>query len=926
MFSLRTLFSGLLIAAVVASAGCDVTQRYTEQQHMQRASEFQAQGKLESAIIELKNAVQKNPKNAEARQRLGEIYIAQGLGEAAEGELKRAQDLGIDYELLKVPMGQALLLQGEYARILREVRTAPTSPPENVPKILEIQGRAQLGANHFEEGCQLFAQAQDDDPKYIPSYWGLTRCAVARGKVEEAHKELDKAIELDGKNSGTWSLLGDLERATKRVPEAETAYANALKYDSKNVDALLGRALVRIESNQLEEANRDIDAAQVVARNSPLANQLRGVVQFRQAKFDAAQASFQTVLKAQPNYLPAVLWLGLTNYVQKNYEQAAVQFAQYARNVPSIRVQALLGLTQAKLGRGAAASKTLDVLRGVEVTDPQSLAALAQANLYLGDTDLAAAYLTKAIEQKPDAAALRVDLAAILSEKGARAQANELLESAIRLDPGITNADVLLVQNLIRDNQFEKALQVVASLEKTQPSNPDTYNLKGAIYVAKNDLANARSAFEQALVLDPLSVTTAVNLARLDLRDNKPEVARQRFEAVLAKNQNNVQAMMALAAFAAATGQESEFINWMQKAAQAAPSDPRPRVFLAKYYLQKNDIQKALAIAREAQAASPNNADALEVLGTAQLVAGEKENAGVTYGKLVTVVPKNPVAYYELATAQVTARAIDAARLSLNKALELKPRYLDAEVLLAAVELAAGRYKEAAGFAQQIQQQQPESSSGFVLEGEILMTQKQFAAAAKAYEKALAIDNSGPLAVKVHQALRAGGHTEDADAWLIHWLGDHPRDVTARIHLAATYINSGQNKQAIEQYELVLAIDPKNVIALNDLAWLYQRQNDPRALGMAEQAYQLNSESPAIMDTLGWTMVEQGKITTGMELLRKATEKAPADTTIRYHWAAALAKSGDTQRARKELADLLTNNKTFPERQDAQTLLRQLGA
>jgi predicted Zn-dependent protease len=118
--------------------------------------------------------------------------------------------------------------------------------------------------------------------------------------------------------------------------------------------------------------------------------------------------------------------------------------------------------------------------------------------------------------------------------------------------------------------------------------------------------------------------------------------------------------------------------------------------------------------------------------------------------------------------------------------------------------------------------------------------------------------------------------------------------------------------------------DPKNILALNNLAWLYQQEKDPRALATAEQAYSLKPDSITIMDTLGWILVEQGDIARALKLLKAASEKAPTATGIRYHWAAALAKSGDKASARRELGDLLTKNKKFPERQDAQELLRQL--
>jgi len=329
-------------------------------------------------------------------------------------------------------------------------------------------------------------------------------------------------------------------------------------------------------------------------------------------------------------------------------------------------------------------------------------------------------------------------------------------------------------------------------------------------------------------------------------------------------------------------------------------------------------------MAAAAQGADPRNPQTLDLLGTVQLANGEKENAISTFTKLVRAAPRNPVAHYKLATAQATGESTSAARSSLNRALALRPDYWDAKMLLVSLELNAGRHAEALKIARQMQKQRPESAAGFMLQGDALMAQKQYGPALDAYQKALAINHTGLLAVKVHQALSASGRAQEADRRLIAWLKDQPADVGVRTYLAVTYIKGGHSKQAIEQYELVLQMDPKNIRALNDLAWLYQQEKDPRSLAIAEQAYQLSPENAEIMDTLGWILVELGETARGAELLKKAAERAPASTSIRYHWAAALAKSGDVTRARQELGDLLTKNKKFPQLQEAQALLRQL--
>jgi putative PEP-CTERM system TPR-repeat lipoprotein len=662
-----------------------------------------------------------------------------------------------------------------------------------------------------------------------------------------------------------------------------------------------------------------------VAKGHPIANHLRGVVQFKQSKYPEAKTSFEAVLKVYPDYLPAVLWLGLTNFVVGNNEQAAKQFSRYAREYPNaIQIQALLALVQARLGRAPEAREALDALSKVDVKDPLSLATLAQTYLFFGQTGQASTYLTKAVAQKPDAADLRVALATTLSQQGDRGQAIAQLENAVHLDPGMASADAALIQNLIRDKQFDKAMAAVEALEKKRPNDPTTLNLKGGVYFAKNDLVNARKSFEQAFALGPNSIAAAVNLAQLDVLEKRPDAARQRFQAILVKDKNNVEAMMGLAGVAQATGQEADYVTWLESAAKTSPSAVLPRLLLATYYMQKNDVRKALTLAQEAQTAQPNNVQALDILATAQLGAGEANNSVTTYNKLIALVPNNPTIYFQLATAQVASKSIPSARESLNQALALRSDYRPAQMLLASLEVDAGRAGEALKIAQQIQKQHPEVVDGFALQGDVLMSQKQYPQALKAYEKGWEIAKSNGLLIKIHQALSAAGNEKEAEARMLQWLTDHPDDIVAHRYLAASYALAGQNKRAIEQFELALAIDPKNAATLNDLAWLYQQTKDPRALPTAERAYEANANNPQILDTLGWILLDQGEVTRSLRLLQRAAEGAPTSTEIRYHLAAAYAKSGDTARARRELADLLTGNKKFPQRQQAQELLRRL--
>ena len=84
---------------------------------------------------------------------------------------------------------------------------------------------------------------------------------------------------------------------------------------------------------------------------------------------------------------------------------------------------------------------------------------------------------------------------------------------------------------------------------------------------------------------------------------------------------------------------------------------------------------------------------------------------------------------------------------------------------------------------------------------------------------------------------------------------------------------------------------PHDPVALNNLAWVYQQQHDPRAMDLARQAYVL-APGAQTADTLGWILTTAGKADTGVLLLRQASAQAASDPRVQYHYAVALKDTG----------------------------------
>jgi Flp pilus assembly protein TadD len=113
-------------------------------------------------------------------------------------------------------------------------------------------------------------------------------------------------------------------------------------------------------------------------------------------------------------------------------------------------------------------------------------------------------------------------------------------------------------------------------------------------------------------------------------------------------------------------------------------------------------------------------------------------------------------------------------------------------------------------------------------------------------------------------------------------------------------------------------------MVLNNVAWLSRKTDPKRALELAEKANTLKPDDAGIADTLGWLLLEQGITARGLELLQKAFQLGPQNPGIHYHYAVALARAGQREKARSELERLLASQKHFAQEAEARSLLERL--
>jgi putative PEP-CTERM system TPR-repeat lipoprotein len=345
---------------------------------------------------------------------------------------------------------------------------------------------------------------------------------------------------------------------------------------------------------------------------------------------------------------------------------------------------------------------------------------------------------------------------------------------------------------------------------------------------------------------------------------------------------------------------------------------------LAGMAFQASKTDEGRQLIETAIKASGNSAQAQSAAGQLLLDAGLYDEALSRFRGAMSADDKNPGYAFGAARAQLALGQREAARESLNRALAINPDWLPAVALMAQVELRDNRPDAALAQARRLEKNPKLAAAGFALEGDILMASGQAAGAADAYAQSAKLRPSAEAAVGEFRARRSANLAGPTDP-LTKWLQRNPGDARVRFVLAGAYEQAGRLADAISEYEKVVQQQPDNVVAMNNLAWLYSQRKDPRAEALAKQAYAKAPNAAAVADTYGWILVQGGKVEDGLKILRQAHDLDRKIPEVEYHLGVALLKSGQKDEARRTLESAISQGKDAPWVGDARKALADAG-
>ena len=880
-------------------------------EYQRSAEKFFSDGQYDSAVIELKNALQQDPDNLAARVLLGRTYLAMGRGANAEEELRQAQTKGADESLIIVPLGEALLMQGKFDALLKSLFVGRRAPFYEM-QIRDLRGKAYLGLKQQDAAAREFQAAAKAQPSRQEPLIGLTRVAINLGRKQAALDYSEQAVTLGPDDAESWFVRGEALRQDAQAEAAVEAYGQALAREEDHVLARMNRAAVLIGLDRKDEAAADIRRLVEREPQNLRYAYLNAVVMARQGDLNAARADLERArgvlarfnigeLVKQPE---ALLLAGMIEAGLGNVEQARVRLERYVAINPR-HGQSRLMLARIYLQQNRRKS-ALDVLRPLFIgpgTRPEVYGLAGVASMALGEHETARRYLERAVELAPDNVEFRTQLGISLLRTGRREAAVKDLQAAFADSGSSIRPGVILAMHHLSRGENAAAYDLATAMAQRQPDSSVPYNIGGNALLGQGVLDAARIAFEEALSRDPDYLPAHYNLANVDLLEGKLDAAEGRLEAVARKHGREVKALQMLVRIAFARRDGEAAALWLEKIRALDPTNSGATFDLVRLYRDLKQPQKSIQVAEDF-ANRVGTPSAREMLGRAQMLAGRTEIAQRTFRALARANWKEPDDLFRAAQLQEAAGDLVEAKQSLQRVRELDPAHQGTQTSLVRNMLARGEDAAAAELARSLVESHPDRATGYVLLGDIAMWRDDYAQATTYYTKAYIKEQNWSITRRLFLARRANG-VHDAGLLESSCQQQDERRRDCLLLLADAYRATGKPSRAIQVYQDLLSDAPNDAGVINNLADAYVGVNNERAEQLARRALALEPDSPVVMDTLGWILVGQGEFEEAVRLLQRAHVRLASNPLVKFHLAVALRQNGENSEADRLFREII---------------------
>jgi cellulose synthase operon protein C len=753
------------------------------------------------------------------------------------------------------------------------------------------------------------------------------------GNYPKVRVALRNVLKIDPKDADAYFLFAQVEEKEKNWRNAVSLYQEVVQLVPDHTAALITLAKYYLEARLTEEVVVTADKVLAKDPQHPQAKALKIAVLAIGGQLADALTGAEALRSKFPTEPDVAILLATLQGQQQRYRDAEVTLQRALDAHP--KDMDLLNnlntiLTQAKDMAGAerVARRMIDT----EPTQFDHRLRLARLFDTQGAHEKAEKVLREAIALDPNSEERRLLLADFLSARQNQRAAEQALLEAVAQLPHSAKIQFGLAALYLKSGQEEKAREQYASVVKDYKEKPS--GLEAKVKLAEMDLAagkqgEAERQVQEVLKENPRSSDGLVLLGRMALAKRSGKDAVQAFRTVLHDQPELATVHFLLGQAYLLTGESNLAKESFEHAVSLYPGQVDARRSLAALDSQSGRHQQARARLDDLLKQRPNDVAALDMLMMLDLVTKNWVEAEHTLNRLRALLKDSAVVFMAEGRLREAQQQFDKASAAYERAMALAPNDPDTLLSLVKLDIAQGHADRAKTRLDAVLATRPDHLFGHGLLGEVLALSGHAQEADIQFREASRINPKWIAPWLAWGGLWLSQKESDQAVQVIQaGLKANPDSEELHMLLASAYSGQGQIDHAIAAYDGALRLNPRNVLAANNLAvLLVDYKGDPQNLQKAfalSRDFEKEAPHPLFLDTLGWVRFKMGQHEDALRLMKDAVAKSPATPTLNYHLGMAFYQSGKKAEARAYLSKALKSAETFQGRQEAEQILSQV--
>lgn len=631
---ITTIFMSLLLA------GCAGDPETKKKDHYDKAMAHVEQQNEKAAILELRNAIQIDPKFADARYQLALLYLEQGEMRKAFNELQRVSSLDPDNLDARIKTAEFLLMARDKDGARKHTEEVLAAAPDNIDP-LALMTNIEIIEGNFDKAERHINEAFNLEPDQSRLHAIRGRLLVAQQKYTEAEAAFKKAITVEPDNRTSHQMLLTFYQSRQ---DHDKALAVAEKMINRFPDSPIPYIQLASLHRQAENNSKAEAVLLKAADKFPDNDKLQLILAdfyTKDGQPEKAAQAYRAAMVHSDNPLDIKAQLADHYFKQQN-------FILSRKLIDEIRAETMknsrANLVHAKfLLKNDKPKEALTILDSLVRNNPrmaESYFNKAMAHMSLGQLRMAQSAASEAIKQDPRNSRYHTLLAQLFFNDRDMDSARQEAAIALKLEPGNFQAALLLTKCVLFTGEYGHAVKMLEEMNAKVPGNYEVIVHLALAHLGKKDMAKAEMYFEQILSARPDDIFATQNLLRIKAGQGKSEAELLK----MVKTQTDLvpdSAGMNLLLAHLLTGEKkyADALEVLGKVQELAPQDPQAYSLTATILNRQGKTSQAIDEFKRLLEENPQNIQAHMSIAVMLDQKGETAEARTWYEKTLAIRP-----------------------------------------------------------------------------------------------------------------------------------------------------------------------------------------------------------------------------------------------------------------------------------------------